>query len=394
MKHSRWLKGILFFAFALLFVPVWTSMAQYDWGVQPEVLGDVNGDKRVTSADAACIMRHVVGMDLIKDVYTKAHADATEDGNINSADATAVLRHVVYLDSMPPGLWTPHPTATPSPKPTATPTPKPTAKPTATPSPTPIPTATPTPTPYLTSENGLVLHRSDPNFSKIYAFYYDTALNKVETNSTNCKDIVGWISMEFTGIRNKSGSSDYAPDYTYANRATYTIDYPIMFRSDLSYYNQHNENGEESDSGSIYSWSNVLTKNIVIDGHNARSSRTRFHHLHSLQNYLICCKNRGVSIPDLTFNISMFGYSKWQIWAMYETEADEPESTYRYNRSFSCNNAVTAWINTQMERSEIDFGVEVTNKDRIMTLITCGDVYESDADAQNKLYIFLKYVGN
>lgn len=393
MKHGRSVKIILVLAIALLFVPIWSSMAQYDWGVQPEVLGDVNGDDVVSAADAACVFRHVVRIQTITDVYVLAHADATEDGLVDVNDAAAILRHIALLDSMPPGAWTPRPTYTPTPKPTSTPTVTPTPKPTATPSPTPVPTPTPTPTPYLETEHGLILHRGDPNFSKIYNFYNNTVLNKIDTNDTNCKEIIGWISMEFTGIQNKSSSYDYAPDYTYSNRKTYTIDYPIMFRTEIAYYNQHNENGEESDSGSIYSWSGVLTKNIVVDGHNARSSRTRFHHLHSLQNYLICCKNRGMKIPELTFDISMFGYSKWQVWAMYETDYDEPEYTHRYNKSFGCNNAVTAWIATQKERSEIDFGVEVTNKDRIMTLITCGDVYYTDADAQNKLYIFLKYVG-
>lgn len=389
----KWIKWTLLCLLAAIMLPALYTEAQYDWGVQPERLGDVNADGAVNAADAAVVLRHSVGKQILSEVYQLAHADATEDGQVNAADAAAILRYCVGMDSMPPGLWTPRPTKTPTPTPKPTNTPRPTA----TPSPTPSPS--PTPEPYLVSDNGLVLYREDPNFSKMYSFYNNTSYYKsysdVDTNSTNCKDVVGWFCMPFTGIQNKTRSDDYAPDYTWSKRASYRIEYPIMYDGDLAYYNTHNENGEESDSGSLYAYTKVPTKNLVMEGHNARGTRTRFHHLHSLQNYLKACKNRGAALPDLTFNISLFGYWEWQVFAMYETGENEPQYTYIYNRSTGCFNQVQKWIDTQLEKSEIDFGVEVSRDDRFLTLITCGDYYHSsNPDAQNKLYIFLKYVGD
>ena len=47
------------------------------------------------------------------------------------------------------------------------------------------------------------------------------------------------------------------------------------------------------------------------------------------------------------------------------------------------------WINDQLERSQIDFGVEVSTSDQFLTLYTSGDNKDSD---DTHLFFFLKQV--
>ena len=54
---------------------------------------------------------------------------------------------------------------------------------------------------------------------------------------------------------------------------------------------------------------------------------------------------------------------------------------------------VQEWINTQLARSEIDLGIDVSPEDTFLTLYTCGDYHISDTTNQARLYIFLRRVG-
>ena len=66
-------------------------------GSSAALLGDVNGDGRINSADALCVLRYSVGMSV--DGFKKANADVNGDGRINSADALKILRITVGLES-------------------------------------------------------------------------------------------------------------------------------------------------------------------------------------------------------------------------------------------------------------------------------------------------------
>ena len=58
--------------------------------------GDANLDGSVTSADAALILRHVIGMELLSDM-AKTLADVNGDGRITAADAAIILRYIIGL---------------------------------------------------------------------------------------------------------------------------------------------------------------------------------------------------------------------------------------------------------------------------------------------------------
>ena len=69
--------------------------AQYD--VKPFYRkGDANMDGSVTSADAALILRYVIGLESLSDT-ARTLADVNADGRITAADAAMVLRYIIGL---------------------------------------------------------------------------------------------------------------------------------------------------------------------------------------------------------------------------------------------------------------------------------------------------------
>ena len=64
------------------------------------ILGDANLDNKVTAADAAEILRYVVGLTNLDEV-AMFFADVNEDGTVTAADAAFILRAVVGLETLP-----------------------------------------------------------------------------------------------------------------------------------------------------------------------------------------------------------------------------------------------------------------------------------------------------
>ena len=223
--------------------------------------------------------------------------------------------------------------------------PTPTALPTATLAPTPEPMPTPEPTP-----------EPDPNAEKL-----------AEAQKIN-DDVIGWVSIPNTNI-----------------------DYPILYAFDKKwYYNDHDINKKKSNEGTIYTYYSQLLKNNPVTGHNMRVAGTMFHELHKLQDEADSLK----TYENRIFRISLFGYTKWEVFALYEVKKDEPTKTILYNTKQLQDvdeDEIQEWITKQKKRSEVDLDVEVSTEDVFMTLVTCGDNYDS-ATAQSRLYYFLKAV--
>ena len=80
-------------------------------------LGDVDGNGSVTAADAALLLRSVVGLSLL-DTESRRYADLNEDGIIQASDAALLLRSLVGLGDVTDPIPTPTVPPTPSPSPT------------------------------------------------------------------------------------------------------------------------------------------------------------------------------------------------------------------------------------------------------------------------------------
>ncbi len=198
----------------------------------------------------------------------------------------------------------------------------------------------------------------------------------------------------------------------YMNISGTNIQQPIMYygSSNVHYYSNHDIYNRSSSSGVPYTFYGQMVRNNVVTGHNMRGSNAMLHQLHHIQEktlgYTKCqttdytCKGSLSSAPSLTvaanrtWEISLFGYNKWEVWAMYETPANESANTLKYNinplSSYSPSQIKT-WIAYQKNRSEYKFNTAVSTDDIFLTIYTCGTNYDY-ASAQSRIYFFLKAV--
>ncbi|MDL2258336.1 SH3 domain-containing protein [Eubacteriales bacterium OttesenSCG-928-K08] len=197
----------------------------------------------------------------------------------------------------------------------------------------------------------------------------------------------------------------------YINISGTNVQQPILFKKgNVFYYSSYNINKKKDSKGSVHAFYSEMTRNSTITAHNMRTSGTMFHELHHIYDktmgYSSCqttdakCANKNWSTaPNLktgsrTFEVSLHGYTKWEVWAMYKVEKNEPTSTLNYNiqhLSSSTPAQVKTWIEYQKGRSDIKFNTAVSTDDMFLTIYTCGTNFDS-ANAQSRLYFFLKAV--
>ena len=205
-----------------------------------------------------------------------------------------------------------------------------------------------------------------------------------------------------------SGQSKYSDAVGYIYSPGGLISAPIRYDKNLKLLS--------SSYNYVSSFYNVLTRNIVVTAHNNRksSSNPMFHYLHHYQEkalgYSKCqsstCGKSLSSVKDLnsssyrTWEIPIFGYSKWELWAMYETPETEPKATINYNvqhLSNASSSTIQTWINYQLSRAQASgsmgkvFNSNVRTNDVFLTLYTCGDEYDSSS-AQSRVYFFFRAV--
>ena len=194
------------------------------------------------------------------------------------------------------------------------------------------------------------------------------------------------------------------------------LDFPVLW-DDWSdgdwYYNNHDINKKKTGSpgaGSVYALtSNKPLKINTITGHNMRVSATMMHELHHVQEFnggQSQCQGKdcGValsdSLPNLTlygdrvWNITAYDHTRWEVFAMYEVKADEPDTTIFYNTNLTKSTTdenLDKWIEYQLSRSEVNLGVTPTVDDTFLCLYTCGTEYDYST-AQSRLYYFLRAV--
>lgn len=213
-----------------------------------------------------------------------------------------------------------------------------------------------------------------------------TALDKAKKANS---DVIGYISINGTNISQ-----------------------PILYRKgDVHYYATRSATKAKSSSGAVYAFYGDMVRNNTITGHNMRVSGTMLHQLHFLQEKTLgytvhqatdknVKKASLANVPSLAvasnaiWNVSLFGYNQWQVFAMYETAANEPTSTLKYNinpLSSYTPAQVKAWVEYQKNRSEYKFNVPISTDDIYLTVYTCGNNLDTPS-AQSRIYFFLKAV--
>ncbi|HOF94594.1 MAG TPA: SH3 domain-containing protein [Clostridia bacterium] len=212
-----------------------------------------------------------------------------------------------------------------------------------------------------------------------------------------------------TSLNSAKAANKNTIGYMYLNGTN--IQQPILYNVKGIDYSKYNFYNKKSAEGAVYSlYGKDMTRNNVITGHNMRKSNGMLHQLHHIQEktlgYTKCqmteatCAISLDNAPDIKvqsnriWDISLFGYNKWEVWAMYETAAKESKNTINYNINHLAKyspSQIKTWIEYQKNRSEYKFNTAVSTDDIFLTLYTCGNNYDSSS-AQSRLYFFLKAV--
>lgn len=145
------------------------------------------------------------------------------------------------------------------------------------------------------------------------------------------------------------------------------IEYPVVQSDNNEFYLSHNFKKNKNSAGWIFAdYRNTLDgtdKNIIIYGHNMRNGKM----FSNLKNYLNSNWYDQEDHKKIYF-ITPDGANIYEIFSVYEIEDEEYYLKTDFN-SKEFNN----YINTIKLRSEIDFNVNITSDDSIITLSTCGN---------------------
>lgn len=154
-------------------------------------------------------------------------------------------------------------------------------------------------------------------------------------------DIVGWISIENTGV-----------------------DYPVVQSSNNEYYLNHNVEHQSSARGSIFMdyRNNNVNDNIhtVIYGHHMKDG-SMFGELSKYKHAAYYDEHSTITVEGPE------GLSKWQIFSVY---VYSPEDQF-FEYEFADDEQYNAYLEKISKKSSYDTEVEVNSDDQLLTLVTC-----------------------
>ena len=179
-----------------------------------------------------------------------------------------------------------------------------------------------------------------------YWDYLNVSFMNVDFNELLKKnpDTVGWIKVEGT-----------------------KVNYPIVQSTDNDYYLSHAFNKSANQGGWIFADYRVNFKdfgrNTIIYGHNM-NNKTMFGSIPNMlyNGYLSNSSNYYIKISTPTSN------SVWKVFSIYTIE---PE-TYYLKTNFK-SETYSNFLSTLKSRSIYNFGIDVSENDKILTLSTCDN---------------------
>lgn len=182
---------------------------------------------------------------------------------------------------------------------------------------------------------------SKENYVSPYYTNYEQIYDKLLTINN---DTVGWLTVKNT-----------------------KINYPVVQSNDNDYYLNHAFDKKKNLAGWIFvdyrNDMNEIDKNTIIYGHNVHKNELLFG---SLKTVLEKSWYNNEDNLDITFSIK--GQSMtWKIFSIYTIEKTNDYLITKFNSNKSFMN----YIFDKKEKSIVDFGVEVSENDKILTLSTC-----------------------
>ena len=166
---------------------------------------------------------------------------------------------------------------------------------------------------------------------------------KPQNAATDNKDYVAWLTIPGT-----------------------VINYPVVRSDRTDYYLHHLITGQQSKLGTLFSLTTsdyeTPSQNIAIYGHHLSNSTAMF-------STLLQYKNESYWKSHQTIQLNtIYGKRTYRIFAVLNhTVSDWDAST----ASFKDDNAFLKFVNRARKKAFYDTGIEVSETDHIITLITC-----------------------
>ena len=146
------------------------------------------------------------------------------------------------------------------------------------------------------------------------------------------------------------------------------IDYPVVQGTDNKYYLDHNYSFEEDNNGWVFmdyrDDSVNLSQNTIIYAHNRYYSGVMFGTLYKVY-YSGWYNNKQNQIIQFD---TLYGEHKWKVFSIYKI----PKTNDYLQVKFDSKDEWMDFVNLIKGRSVNDFGVEVGENDKILTLSTCS----------------------
>ena len=183
------------------------------------------------------------------------------------------------------------------------------------------------------------------NKKSMYWKYLNTPLSSVDFTELvkQNSDTVGWLIVNNTNVN-----------------------YPVVQTTNNDYYLKHAFDKSSNSAGWVYADFrddfNELSKNTVIYAH-GRKDKVMFG---SLTNTLKSSWYKNTDNQIIQFSTLKYN-TMWQIISIYKIQAE----SYYITTDFSSDESFMTFADTMLARSIYDFGVEVNEDDKLLTLSTC-----------------------
>lgn len=245
----------------------------------------------------------------------------------------------------------------------------------------------------------------------------DTYNEKISTAKQTNEDVTGWITLPGTNI-----------------------DFPIMKATKDFHYNYYTWDNKKDATAASYMYYNEARQGqfYAFTAHNNRKRAAEqpgdpssmFHDLHHIYDknlgrttcmYEKCGAELGAALPDLktysgrVWDLNILGEEGlWEVFSVYctteETKKSNIDTLYEniwfdtdekdwgwsdkldtlYTEKVRSKDEIRSWIDKQIGKSEIELGVNVSENDKLLTVVTCGT---NSSAAGERLYYFLHKVG-
>lgn len=195
-----------------------------------------------------------------------------------------------------------------------------------------------------------VKETADPDTSKDSPYDSLGRLKEFSALLSANEDVKGWLTIDGTNI-----------------------DYPVLQsgKDDPEYYLHRNIDRKTDKAGSLFLDVNSSveenTKNMVIYGHNMKSTDNMFHYLIKYNDLSYYREH-----PVITFN-TLYQKGQWKIISILKADADINDDFFDFTRaSFQNDEDFLEYIYQLRIRSIYNIPVDINEKDQIITLVTCS----------------------